>query len=205
MALLYAVPTSSTTLKHQHPKTARAREQPPSAGPPTDDISPFPRVTRSMAAAREGPPSIPKQQQAPPKKSIRSKSPGLTIETTPHQPCAIVGMAWNRFSPIRNSNHDNEEQEVRESWRYTSQLIDRGGCFLPHATDNDNQHGACNDGGLNLFSSLTHLNVLCVATSTEIHWYLQGQYRILSVPHGLMQAEAGVDLVCSPDLSTLLY
>lgn len=132
-----------------------------------------------------------------------------------------------------------DEMDIRESWRYTSQLIEKGvGHFLPNncqpATtksitfqqqQNGRRLGRGRRGGEGL---VAHLNVLCVATTEEIHLYSQGQYRILSIPHGfsLVSDErssstsqdggggggvprvggdsGGIDMVCSPDLSTLL-
>ena len=64
--------------------------------------------------------------------------------------------------------------------------------------------------------------MLCVFTTKEIHWYLRGRYRVLSISHRLAltssslspssllnvneQDQGGccIDLVCSPDLGTLL-
>ena len=135
----------------------------------------------------------------------------------------------NRGSMMDNDNNNNsnaeeeEQEEVRETWKYSSQLIDRGEYFLPpsqsthHRPAAPSSSGGINGGSssgssssMNLFSSMAQLNVLCVATPEEIHWYLQGQYRILSIGHGLENVSFvnnggnGIDMVCSPDLSTLL-
>lgn len=180
-----------------------------------------PRVTRSMRAAREGG-GTSSGGGSGTKSSRRSKSPGgngrrpnLKVDVKNSlQSTAVIGMVWNRLLPIQQKNVNNVdgyEEEVRETWKYSSQLIDRGGYFLPSSSKPPS--GGTSSGGsssMNLFSSMAHLNVLCVATPEEIHWYLQGQYRILSIPHGLEGCSSisggggGIDLVCSPDLSTLL-
>ena len=121
-----------------------------------------------------------------------------------------------------NNSAEEEQEEVRETWKYSSQLIDRGGYFLPPSQSTHNRPAASSSSGgmsgggssstssMNLFSSMAQLNVLCVATPEEIHWYLQGQYRILSIGHGLGNVSFvnnggnGIDMVCSPDLSSLL-
>ena len=201
-----------------------------------------PRVTRSMAAAREpgggssgGGGSGSKKK----KSSRRSKSPGSSSSLSRRKPnlkvdtknllqsTAIIGMVWNRLvhrqQQYHQRNDDNndsrmkeeEESEIRECWKYTSQLIDRSAYFLPPPSSSTTIRDGGGGRGMNLFSSMAHLNVLCVATPEEVHWYVQGQYRILSVEHGLQQDSGGagggmngigggIDLVCSPDLSTLL-
>lgn len=116
-----------------------------------------------------------------------------------------------------------DEHEAIESWRYASQLIDRGvGHFLPDP--HRHVEGLDSTTMLRSMSSprMGHLgggalDVLCVATTNAIHFYLQGRYRILSVPHGLSLDSSsseiareedcggcGIDLVCSPDLGTLI-
>lgn len=183
-----------------------------------------PRVTRSMRAAREGGGGTSSGGGSGTKQSRRSKSPGGSNNRRPNlkidvknslQSTAVIGMVWNRLLPIQQQKNvnkdDGNEEEVRETWKYSSQLIDRGDYFLPSSSKPPS--GGTSSGSsssMNLFSSMAHLNVLCVATPEEIHWYLQGQYRILSIPHGLEGCSSisggggGIDLVCSPDLSTLL-
>jgi len=184
-----------------------------------------PRVTRSMRAAREGGGGTSTVGGSGTKQSRRSKSPGGSNNRRPNlkvdvknslQSTAVIGMVWNRLLPIQQQKNVNKddgyEQEVRETWKYSSQLIDRGDYFLPSSSKPPSSGGTSSgsSSSMNLFSSMAHLNVLCVATPEEIHWYLQGQYRILSIPHGLEGCSSisggggGIDLVCSPDLSTLL-
>ncbi|KAL7446058.1 hypothetical protein ACHAXH_009670, partial [Discostella pseudostelligera] len=139
---------------------------------------------------------------------------------------------------MEDAKFAEDEMDIRESWRYTSQLIEKGaGHFLPNncqpATtkaitfqqQNGRRLGRGRRGGEGL---VAHLNVMCVATTEDIHLYLQGQYRILSIPHGFSSVSderssstsqdgdggggvprvggdsGGIDMVCSPDLSTLL-
>jgi len=119
-----------------------------------------------------------------------------------------------------------DEREAIESWMYSSQLIDRGvGHFLPDPHRQRDGLGSTTTSGSPLSFRLGPngggaLDLLCVATTKEIHWYLRGRYRVLSVPHGLslvpsshpqevnVEEEDGggrwIDLVCSPDLGTLL-
>ena len=119
-----------------------------------------------------------------------------------------------------------DEREAIESWGYSSQLIDRGvGHFLPDPHRRVDGLDSTTISGSPLSSRLGPigggaLDLLCVATTREIHWYLRGRYRVLSVPHGLSLgpsshhqevnveeedcAGRGIDLVCSPDLGTLL-
>ena len=176
----------------------------------------------------------------------------------------VIGMAWNQLLPLKRRRwrrrhlgqrtasasqvYDEEnnismedvkyaedEMDIRETWRYASQLIDKGiGHFLPSNCQPSStaktitfQHQqqqrsglrrGWGDGGDGL---VAHLNVLCVATTEDIHWYLQGQYRLLSIPHGfsLLSSQErndnecssssgggvdGISMICSPDLSTLL-
>ncbi|KAL3809155.1 hypothetical protein ACHAXA_004654 [Cyclostephanos tholiformis] len=178
-----------------------------------------------------------------------SRIPSLLLSSSP-----VIGMTWNRLRSSRRRwwrrqccsmslskcsddfrEEDDEEvfneHEAIESWRYASQLIDRGvGHFLP----DPHRHvdGLDSTKTLGSFSSPRlgplgggALDVLCVATTKEIHWYLRGRYRILSVPHGLSLDSSsplstsrpklesvleedvggrGIDLVCSPDLGTLI-
>lgn len=142
------------------------------------------RVTRSMAAKQkmgDAPENTPKK-----KKPQKAKS--------------IVGLAWKRVSPHHSSwPLSSEEWERRESWRYTSQLIHHK--FLPAEC-----YSTSADDDSNLFSPLSQLNVLCVATQNELHWYLQSRYRILTNPlsFGSLWTIKGVSMVCSPDMSTVL-
>jgi hypothetical protein len=171
----------------------------------------------------------------------------------------VLGMTWNRLrssrrhrwrrqrsytsaskccddsSEEREDKDEDEEEfdenEAIESWRYASQLIDRGvGHFLPdphrhvEGLDSTTMLGSLSSPRMGHLGGGA-LDVLCVATTNAIHFYLRGRYRILSVPHGLsldsssssptahprienVQEEhcggRGIDLVCSPDLGTLL-
>lgn len=112
-----------------------------------------------------------------------------------------------------------DELDIRESWRYASELIARGiGHFLPsncqpptaETRTFQQQRGLQleRQGGGGRGGLVSHLTVLCVATTEDVHLYLQGQYRILSIPHGFslpsLKDRLGIDMICSPDLSTLL-
>jgi len=135
-----------------------------------------------------------------------------------------------------------DECEALETWKHASQLLDKGvGYYLPdpHRFANDSSGGGgAGDDGMRMMKTASFrqglvaegaLDVLCVATTSEIHWYLRGRYRILSVSHGLSTASlmslspsssileeqdsssssgggdgCVIDLVCSPDLGTLL-
>ena len=134
-----------------------------------------------------------------------------------------------------------DECEALETWKHASQLLAKGvGYYLPdpHRFDNDSSGGGGGDDGMRMMKTASFrqglvaegaLDVLCVATTSEIHWYLRGRYRILSVSHGLSTASlmslspsssileeqdsrsssgggngCVLDLVCSPDLGTIL-
>lgn len=133
-----------------------------------------------------------------------------------------------------------DECEALETWKHASQLLDKGvGYYLPdpHRFANNSGGGGGDDDGVRMMNTSSFrqrlvaegvLDVLCVATTSEIHWYLRGRYRILSVSHGLSTASlmplspsslnveehdsrsrsggngCVIDLVCSPDLGTLL-
>jgi hypothetical protein len=148
-----------------------------------------PRVTRSMAAKQQRD-ETPESKEATPQKKQPSRS------------TAVIGMTWKRVAPYHSSwPLSSDEWERRESWKYTSQLIHRGNKFLPPECYHDT---AANEK--NLFSPLAHLNVLCVATQNELHWYLQSRYRIMSNTLNFWSPSSikGVNMVCSPDLSTVL-
>jgi len=182
-----------------------------------------PRVTRSMAAARGGAAGgvmkqqsqnnqpVEKQQPVPKAIPTVSASEGKELRAstnlTLRHPNAIIGMTWKKLSPgqLAQMMDDDQERELRESWRHAATLVNRGSHFLPPSSSL-NSNSAAPGGRENLPSSTVQLSVLCVATTQEIHWYLQGQYRIMSIPHelALENAGGGMDLVCSPDLSTLL-
>eukprot|EP00984_Skeletonema_dohrnii_P013878 scaffold5807_cov114-Skeletonema_dohrnii-CCMP3373.AAC.4 len=156
-----------------------------------------PRVTRSMASRRGDTHLSSVQQQ-----TIDEYDDDMAFQPT----SAVIGMSWNRVSPPHSSwSLEKEEWEMKESWAHSSQLIDRGRYFLPSDCFNTfkSSDKARVDGS---FSPLAHLNVLCVATSSDLHWYLQGRYRIGSIPHGfdIGGHNTGIDLVCSPDLTSLL-
>jgi len=156
-----------------------------------------PRVTRSMAS-RRGDTNLSSVQQ----QTIDEYDDDMAFQPT----SAVIGMSWNRVSPPHSSwSLEKEEWEMKESWAHSSQLIDRGRYFLPSDCFNTfkSSDKARVDGS---FSPLAHLNVLCVATSSDLHWYLQGRYRIGSIPHGfdIGGHNTGIDLVCSPDLTSLL-
>ncbi|KAL7497947.1 hypothetical protein ACHAWT_005846 [Skeletonema menzelii] len=155
-----------------------------------------PRVTRSMASRREDTKLSSVQQQSIDEDNENTFQPSF----------AVVGMSWNRVSPPHSSwSLEKEEWETKESWAQSSQLIDRGRWFLPADCYNMSiSSGKARVDGS--FSPLAHLNVLCVATSRDLHWYLQGRYRIGSIPHGfdIGGHNTGIDLVCSPDLTNLL-
>jgi hypothetical protein len=143
-----------------------------------------PRVTRSMAAKQQKNEAPESSEATPQKKQLRR----------------VIGLTWKRVAPYHSSwPLSSDEWEQRESWKYTSQLIHRGHKFLPpecyDTTSNEK----------NLFSPLAHLNVLCVATQNELHWYLQSRYRIMTNPlnFGSPSSIIGVNMVCSPDLSTV--
>ena len=154
-----------------------------------------PRVTRSMASRRKDTKLTSIQQN-----TIDENNTDYTDMFEPT--CAVIGMAWNRVSPPHPSwNLEQEEWEMRETWAHSSQLIDRGRHFLPTECYTKDKVGVDKS-----FSPLANLNVLCVATSRELHWYLQGRYRIGSIPHGfdIGGLNTGVDLICSPDLTSVL-
>lgn len=155
-----------------------------------------PRVTRSMASRREDTKLSSVQQQ-----TIDEDN-----ENTFQSTSAVIGMSWNRVSPPHSSwSLEKEEWEMKESWTHSSQLIERGRYFLP--ADCYNMSNSSDKARVDAsFSPLAHLNVLFVATSLDLHWYLQGRYRIGSIPHGfdIGGHNTGIDLVCSPDLTNLL-
>ena len=149
-------------------------------------------------------------------------------------------MRGDDFGNVQNYQDENEEEreeeefdesEAIESWRYASQLINRGvGHFLPDPHRRVDGLELTTSSGLPSSSRQGQqgggaLDVLCVATTKEIHWYLRGRYRILSVSHGLSLESSstmpsshpreenvdedhgggcGINLVCSPDLGALL-
>jgi hypothetical protein len=161
-----------------------------------------PRVTRSMASRRKDTKLSSVQQH-----TIDEDGNGEALEHDAFQPTsAVIGMTWNRVSPPHSSwSLEKEEWEKKESWAHSSQLIDRGRYFLP--SDCYNTSKSKDKAGVDgSFSPLAHLNVLCVATSRDLHWYLQGRYRIGSIPHGfdIGGHNAGIDLICSPDLTSIL-
>jgi hypothetical protein len=162
---------------------------------------------------------------------------------------------WRRLHYCNNDDNEEKKYEVGyeqreeeelvdeceslEIWKHASQLLDKGvGYYLPdpHRFVNDSSSSGGGDG-VRMMNTLSFrqglvaegaLDVLCVATTSEIHWYLRGRYRILSVSHGLATASlmplspsspnkeeqdsrsssggngCVIDLVCSPDLGTLL-
>ena len=160
-----------------------------------DRVAFSPRVTRSMASRGKDTKLTSIQQQ-----TIEE------AEETNQSRSAVIGMTWNRVTPPHSSwNIEKEEWETKESWAQSSQLIDRGRYFLPsdcYNTPKSNEKTRV-DGS---FSPLAHLNVLCVATSRDLHWYLQGRYRVGSIPHGFDVGGniSEIDLVCSPDLTSVL-
>lgn len=146
------------------------------------------RVTRSMAA---------KQKMGDtPEKTTTPK------EKKPEKATAIIGLAWKRMAPYHSSwPLSADEWEIRESWKITSQLIHRGDKFLPSECYNRSTGDQ-----YTLFSPLAHLNVLCVATENELHWYLQSRYRVMTSPltFGSSSTIKRVNMVCSPDMSTVM-
>ena len=129
--------------------------------------------------------------------------------------------------------------EALETWKHASQLLDKGvGYYLPdpHRFTNNSSGGGGGGDDVRMMTTASFrqglvaegaLDVLCVATTSEIHWYLRGRYRVLSLSHGLATASlmssspsspnvedqdscsgegcgCVIDLVCSPDLGTLL-
>ena len=156
-----------------------------------------PRVTRSTASRRGGTESSSVQEH-----NIDENNEHLAFQPS----SAVIGMAWHRVSPPHSSwGLEKEEWEMKESWAQSLQLIDRGRYFLP--SDCYNTSKSKDKTGVDgSFSPLAHLNVLCVATSCDLHWYLQGRYRIGSIPRGfdIGTHNTAVDLICSPDLTSVL-
>jgi hypothetical protein len=150
-----------------------------------------PRVTRSMAA---------KYNKGGDSNKIVGSNDDFAVDA---QPSAVVGLSWNRVSPRHSSwNLSNSEVERNEAWKQQSQLIDRGSKILPPGS-----FAKCDSSD----TSLSQLNLLCVATQKELHWYLQGRYRIASIPfksdygrRANNASDVGVQSVFSPDLSTAL-
>lgn len=164
--------------------------------PEPNKIALSPRITRSMAA-----------QRGQKKETVNEETFMDTAENDTHQhestfSAAIIGLTWKRVAPRHSSwSLTSSEWEKRESWRYASQLINRGNKFLPNECYVESIAG----GPSNLFSPLAHLNVLCVATENELHWYLQSRYRILSnsLNFTSRQSITKVNVVLSPDASTV--
>jgi len=182
---------------HESDKVEEHSTTPEKAGLSRNKMVTFsPRVTRSMASRKEDTKLSSIQQQT------IDENNDMAFQPT----SAVIGMSWNRVSPPHSSwSLEKEEWEMKESWTHLSQLIDRGRYFLPadcYSQPKSNDMGRV-DGS---FSPLAHLNVLCVATSRDLHWYLQGRYRIGSIPHGFDFGghNAKIDLVCSLDLTSLL-
>jgi hypothetical protein len=167
-----------------------------------------PRVTRSMVSRRKETNALSSIQQQPIDENNNDTTCAYLDRDAIYQStCAVIGMAWNRVSPPHSSwSLKKEEWEMKESWTHLSQLIDRGRYFLPTDCYDTTLKTKQKAGVGGSFSPLAHLNVLCVATSHELHWYLQGWYRIGSISHDfeIEGHNTGVDLVCSPDLTSVL-
>ena len=163
--------------------------------PERSTVSLSPRITRSMAAQRE------KIKDAVDEEMNAEKSKNDTNQHQCSFSTAILGMTWKRVAPRHSSwSLTSSEWEKRESWRCVSQLINRGNKFLPYEC-----YAESIGGPSNLFSPLAHLNVMCVATRNELHWYLQSRYRIMSNALNFTSRKSivSVNVALSPDASTV--
>eukprot|EP00956_Cyclotella_meneghiniana_P011698 scaffold16470_cov61-Cyclotella_meneghiniana.AAC.9 len=137
-----------------------------------------PRVTRSMAKREQ---EMKQQQQ----QQHHTDDDNNQVTTTPDEPkrkyaTAILGLTWKRYAPYHTSWSTSPhyyQYETNEMWRYTSQFLHRQDKFLPSECC-DYRQGE--NSTATLFSPLSHLNVLFVATRYELHWYLQSRYRIMT-------------------------
>ncbi len=178
-----------------------------------DNVAMFsPRVTRSMAAKRGiaiGTDHTTKNMPAEEFNRIvnNAKQSEPQKETEPSLSPAVIGLSWKKVSSYLMSwEQCSEEWEASDTWKYSSQLVDRGRYFLPpgshpYISESNNRSGIAKAG----VSPMAPLNVLCVSTQYGLHWYLQGQYRIMSILHLANLAGAKrINMTCSPDLSAIL-
>jgi hypothetical protein len=167
---------------------------------PKKTIAFSPRVTRSMTAKKSRSDTSYIQSTLQPDTSPaqlfgNSKAPY-------NKSSAVIGLSWKRAYPHHSSFPLSEaEYEQRETWKYTSTLIDRGMLFLP-------KDGGANSNGIGvlggMFSPRSHLNVLLAATGNDLYWFLQSRYRILTNPLNFGMKISSVKMVCSPDTSTVI-
>mmetsp|Transcript_9209 Transcript_9209/g.17790 ORF Transcript_9209/g.17790 Transcript_9209/m.17790 type:complete len:1083 (+) Transcript_9209:64-3312(+) len=182
-----------------------------------------PRVTRSMAAKRGrviGTNHLTEKKNAEEcnaatanskisseEREVDNKQSELQKERVTSLSPAVIGLAWNKVaSNLTSWDQSSNEWETNNTWKYTSQLVDRGRYFLPQGSYPNISEGKNSSEIAKAWGNpVAPLNVLCVVTQDGLHWYLQGLYRIMSILHlSNLSGSKRIKMTFSPDLSAML-
>jgi len=141
-----------------------------------------PRVTRSMAAKRGrviGTNHLTEKKNAEEcnaatanskisseEREVDNKQSELQKERVTSLSPAVIGLAWNKVaSNLTSWDQSSNEWETNNTWKYTSQLVDRGRYFLPQGSYPNISEGKNSSEIAKAWGNpVAPLNVLCVVT-----------------------------------------